>query len=350
MQLNLSPPLRARILCLVLGTAGGYLFYLLNLPLPWMMGAMTFTTIAAVSGVRIALMPRLRMVFITVLGVMLGSAFSPSVFDYIQNWLVSFCWLLAYVAIATFVVRLYYIHVAGYDAVTAYFSASPGGLSEMILVGSTFGGDEARIALAQGARILVAVAALSVGYRLFGGYAPGGIGLAGTTPLASLDMLWLAVAAVAGFFGARLIRLPAYALVGPMILSAALHIGGVTASTPPQELVAVAQVVVGSMIGARFTGLPAKLVLRGIGLAVGATLLLLGIAALLGWAVTWSTGLPFSSTLLAFAPGGLAEMSLIALALGVDVAYVSSHHVVRIFLIVVAAPLVFRLLRRRGGS
>ena len=53
--------------------------------------------------------------------------------------------------------------------------------------------------------------------------------------------------------------------------------------------------------------------------------------------------------LLAFAPGGLAEMSLIALALGIDAAYVSSHHVVRIFMIIVAAPLVFRLLGGRRG-
>lgn len=50
--------------------------------------------------------------------------------------------------------------------------------------------------------------------------------------------------------------------------------------------------------------------------------------------------------LLAFAPGGVAEMSLVALALGIDAAYVATHHVVRIFIIVVAAPLLFRLVRR----
>ena len=50
-------------------------------------------------------------------------------------------------------------------------------------------------------------------------------------------------------------------------------------------------------------------------------------------------GLPIAALVLAFAPGGLAEMSLIALALGVDPAFVSSHHVVRIFLVVVLAPL-----------
>lgn len=348
MQLPFSPPTRARILCLALGTIGGFVFQLLRLPLPWMMGAMTFTTIAAVSGIRIALMPRLRMIFITVLGTMLGSAFTPQIIDHLQFWAISFLWLCLYVIVTTYVVRLYYIRVAGYDPVTAYFSAAPGGLSEMILAGSAFGGDEARISLAHGARILVAVFVLSFGYRWFGGYAPpnGGF-IANTAPMAWYDVLWLAGAAIAGFFGARLLRLPAYALVGPMILSAALHVFGVTASKPPGELVAVAQIVVGSMIGARFTGLPLKLVLRGILLAIGATAVLLLVAVAFGFAVAVTAEMPFGSALLAFAPGGLAEMSLIALALGVDAAYVSSHHVVRIFMIVVAAPLVFRLLSHK---
>ena len=97
------------------------------------------------------------------------------------------------------------------------------------------------------------------------------------------------------------------------------------------------------MIGARFTGLPLRLVVRGIILAIGATAVLLTVAVGFGLIVEATAAMPFGSALLAFAPGGLAEMSLIALALGVDSAYVSSHHVVRIFMIVVAAPLVFRL-------
>lgn len=349
MPLILSPPIRARILCLGLGALGGAIFYLLRLPLPWMMGAMTLTTIAAVSGVRIAIMPRVRMVFVAILGIMLGSAFTPQILDHLQYWAISFLWLSLYVVVTTFLVRHYYIRFAGYDSVTAYFSAAPGGLSEMIMAGSAFGGDEARISLAHGARILVAVFVLSFGYRWLGGYTPTGTGaISNATPLNLIDLVWLTGAGVIGFFGARLIRLPAYALVGPMIVSAGLHVAGVTSSRPPAELVAVAQVVVGSMIGARFTGLPLRLVVRGIGLAVGATGILLLVAAGFGFAVDATAKMPFRSALLAFAPGGLAEMSLIALALGIDAAYVSSHHVVRIFMIVVAAPLVFRLLRRKG--
>ena len=344
MQLPFSPEIRARTLCLLLGTIGGFVFYRLHLPLPWMMGAMTFTTVAAVSGVRIALMPRVRMIFVAVLGIMLGSAFTPLIINHLQFWAISFAWLALYVIVTTYIVRIYYVRVAGYDPVTAYFAAAPGGLSEMIMAGSAFGGDEARISLAHGSRILVSVFVLSFAYRWFGGYAPPTSGLtAHAAPIEWVDVLWLLGAGFAGYFSARLLRMPAHALVGPMIASAALHVLGVTASTPPAELIAIAQIVVGSMIGARFTGLPLRLVARGIALAIGATAVLLAVAVGFGFIVEATADMPFGSALLAFAPGGLAEMSLIALALGVDSAYVSSHHVVRIFMIVVAAPLVFRL-------
>ena len=115
---------RAKATCLVLGVVGGAIFYLLNLPLPWMLGAMAATTVAAMSGVRVALMPRLRMVFIAILGIMLGSAFTPEVLRGIGAWVSSFGWLAVYVAAATAIVFAFYRRVGRYEPVTAYFSAA----------------------------------------------------------------------------------------------------------------------------------------------------------------------------------------------------------------------------------
>jgi membrane AbrB-like protein len=219
----------------------------------------------------------------------------------------------------------------------------------MILAGGAFGGDERRISLSHGARIFIAVFSLSFGYRWLGGYQP--VASAGTVVaqagLSAADWLLLSATGVAGFALARVLRVPAYALVGPMVLSAFLHGAGITHSRPPFWLVALAQIVVGSMVGARFDGVRAREVVSAVLLAAVATALLLLVAVAFGWLVNWSLDIPFAATLLAFAPGGLAEMSLIALALDIDAAYVSSHHVVRIVLIVVAAPIVFRLF---GGQ
>ena len=71
------------------------------------------------------------------------------------------------------------------------------------------------------------------------------------------------------------------------------------------------------------------------------------LAAAAAWLISTWTGLPFAAVWLAFAPGGLAEMTLISLALGIDVAFVSTHHVVRVVFMVVAAPIVFNILERR---
>ena len=56
---------------------------------------------------------------------------------------------------------------------------------------------------------------------------------------------------------------------------------------------------------------------------------------------------PADVLVLSFAPGGLAEMALIALILGIDTAFVSAMHVMRIAIVVIGAPLVFRLAGRR---
>jgi len=338
---------RAKLTTLAVGIPGGFFFYLLHLPLPWMLGSMAATTIAAVSGVRVAFMPRVRLAFIIILGIMLGSAFTPEIVQGLVTWIGSFAWLGVYIAVSTFGVWVFYRRMARYDSVTAYFAAAPGGLNEMTLAGAALGGDERRISMSHAARILIAVFILSFGYRWFGGYTPVAA-TGGSGPSDWIDWLVLVACGVVGLGVGRLLRIPAYALVGPMLLSAIVHGAGITHSRPPVWLVAAAQVVVGSLVGSRFDGVSPGVVARAVFFAVFATAVLLGLAAVFGQAVETTLGIPFAAALLAFAPGGLAEMSLIALSLDIDAAYVSSHHIVRIFVIVLVAPLIFRLLRRNG--
>ena len=132
-----------------------------------------------------------------------------------------------------------------------------------------------------------------------------------------------------------------------MIVSAAAHLSGWTAAAPPFELIAAAQVGVGSAIGCRFAGLGAKVIARIALAATGGTVILMAATLAFALALNAGLGLPIQVLVLAFAPGGTAEMSLIAIALGSDVAFVATHHIVRIFLVVVCAPLVFRLTRGR---
>ena len=52
-------------------------------------------------------------------------------------------------------------------------------------------------------------------------------------------------------------------------------------------------------------------------------------------------------TILAFAPGGQAELTILALIVGADMAFVIAHHVLRLFLVILLAPLAARVFGMR---
>jgi hypothetical protein len=158
----------------------------------------------------------------------------------------------------------------------------------------------------------------------------------------------LVLCAVAGAALARLARLPAWQLVGPMLLSAAVHLAGWTKASPPAELIALSQVIIGTAIGCRFAGTPLRFIARAMVWAAMLTVILLAVTLLCAWLLHAVTGLPTPHLILAYAPGGLAEMSLVALALAFDPSFVATHHIVRIFIVVVLAPLAFRILLRNA--
>lgn len=340
-------PWHRLLLALGLGTLGGMLFAYLRLPLPWMMGAMVVNTVAAVAGAPVALHQGLRRVMIAVLGVMLGSAFSPDILERADQWLVSLAALFLFVIIATAAVLVFLRRVGGYGPVTAYFAAAPGGLNEMILAGGAMGGDDRTISLIHSIRILLVVMTVPFWFRFAYGYEPGvapaGSGMA---DLAWVDGVLLAAAAIGGtLLGGRL-RIPAANLTGPLLVSAGIHLAGLTRALPPWELVVAAQVVTGAAIGARFAGVPVRRVMSTLVTGAGATVVMLGVTIVFALGLEKLTGLPYVVILLAFAPGGLAEMCLISLALNADTAFVSTHHLVRIVLVVIFAPVAFRIMRR----
>lgn len=344
--------LPALVLAMALGGAGGALFAALHLPLPWMLGSMSACTLASLCGARPSVPYRLRALMIGVLGIMLGSAFTPALWDQVPRWSASLA-VLGLALAATTVLCMAWLHrVAGLGAVTAYFSAAPGGLNEMVMTGTAMGGDERTIAMIHALRILLIVLTVPVAFRLITGV-PGvsmSSSMGSLLDLEGWDAAVLAACALGGVAAGRLLRFPAPGLTGPLAASAGLHLAGLTSAHLPAELVILAQVVTGAGLGSRFAGLAWRDVAATARLSLGSTALMVALSAGGAGLASWATGLPFSQLLLAFVPGGLAEMCLIALSLGQDVAFVSTHHMLRVILVIVAAPLVFRLvgrLRRR---
>jgi membrane AbrB-like protein len=342
-SLKLPPPRLYKTVAI--GAAGGAIFFYFRMPLAWMMGAMVICTIASLSGIKLQIPGLLRSIMVSVLGVLLGSTFTPEAMDKASQWPLTMLSLALYIVVLTGLLYLYFTRFQSYDPVTAFFSATPGGLNEMVIAGGAMGGDERTIALVHGARVLLVVMVIPFWFRYTDGEraitTAVGPSIAGTS---LVDIGALVICAVVGVLFGRLLRLPAYKIVGPMLVSAGVHIAGLTSSAPPWEIVAIAQVVVGSSVGARFSGVPLERVLKTIAASVGATAVMLATTVFFALVLSHVTDLAMAPIVLAFSPGGLAEMSLIALSLGIETAFVATHHAARIAIIIIAAPLVLKAL------
>ncbi len=334
---------------LSIGAMGGWIFSLFHVPLAWMLGSMITATIIAMSGGTFLERPvRLRAVMLAVLGVMLGSSFTPSVLDQVSTWFTTLSVMTIFVAVVTVVGWIGLRRLTAFDSTTSYFSAVPGGFTVMVVTGGAMGGDERTIALVHSLRIMLTVLIIPLWFRLADGVVPPEALLQQAT-IADLDTMDTAMLFALGGFGAlfgKIARIPTYALVGPMILSAVAHLAGLTSAKPPIELVNAAQVVIGTSIGCRFVGVVIREVPKTLLCGAFTGLYLLGAGALAALALEPYTGASFPALWLAFAPGGLPEMALMSIALGVDPAFVSTHHLYRIVLLLVLAPMAYGFYRR----
>ena len=353
-----SPPMSSQLLprlnhlpsiigTLCLGAGGGYVFSLMQMPLAWMIGAMVFTTIASLSGAPLKSSQSIRSLVIPVIGLMLGSSFTPTTMGGIGAWIPSLSSMIVYVIVITIVVGMLMYRYVGMGPITAFFSATPGGLATMVIVGRDAGGDERQIALTHSVRVFITVLIIPLWFKIFEDYTPGGLSALGSiVNLNFIDASVMLSCAIIGIYGGKLLRLPSAQLLGPMILSAVIHATGLTQAKPPIEILNIAQLVIGTMAGARFSGIALTKVYRVLTAAVASTVFMVGFAAIIAIFLERATGLPFRVIWLAFAPGGLAEMTLISLSLNIDPAFVSTHHLLRVLFMVLISPILFQLLRK----
>ena len=336
-------------LALTIGVLSGLLGYWLRMPLPWMLGPMIGTTTAAILGWPVRGPDKLRPIVIPVIGVLLGSGITAELFGQLGSWALTLTLLPLFLAAAAAFSYVVYRRLGRYDPVTAFYAAMPGGLNEMLILGGAAGGDEKKIALAHAARVLLVIflVVLYFGTVLGVRSGAGGRGYVPLDALSLADYLILGACAAGGVTLARRLKLPAAPVFGPMILSGAVHVAGWVEVAPPSVIVVTAQIVIGTVIGARFVGATVKEIASDLGIAAVATFGMLAIAVLFAETVARIMGMPLSQAFLAYSPGGLTEMSLLTLTLGQDIAYVSVTHIIRITVIIAIAPTVFRLALRR---
>lgn len=338
------PILYRYMLAWLIGAAGAVTFVSLGLPLPWFLGSLTFCLIASVIDAPIARPVPLGIPMRAVLGVAVGSAFTPALFGRMGGMASSLVLLIPFMLFVIGLGMVFYERIGGFDRPTAFFSAVPGGLTDMTAMAEDAGANQRAVILVQASRILVIVFSLPLWLQWHDGLAISRAvaSRAHINEVPILDLLAMLAMGAGGWWTARRIGLAGAPIVGPMLVSGILHAAGLTSAKMPIEILVVAQISVGTLLGCQFRGLTLKEFTGTMIWGAAYALLLLVITGFVADGVSRLTGFDPVSVLLGFAPGGQTELNLLAFVLGLDVAYVALHHLMRLAIVILGAQYIFR--------
>ncbi len=336
------PPRLVAFSAAIVGVAA---FWAAGLPLPFLLGPMFACLIAALAGAQMRGAPAVSDLTRTVLGVAVGASVTPELIGRLGGMAASVALVPVFVAVIGVFGYPYFRRVCGFDKPTAYYSAMPGGLQDMILFGSEAGADPRALSLVHAPRVLAIVSLvpliLSLGWDMALDGPPG----APASSVPPLELALMVVCGIAGWKIAARVGLFGASILGPMALAALASLTGFLHFRPPAEAILAAQFFIGVAVGVKYVGVTTAELKRIVLASLGYCVMLAVLSVIFAEAVFLTGAAPQVEALLAFAPGGQAEMVVIAIVAGVDVAFVVTHHLVRLIVVILGAPIAARLLR-----
>lgn len=323
---------------IAVGGAGAFIAHALGMPAPFLSGPAIAVTLSGLAGLRMDIPVQVRDVAFVFIGLTMGSGVTPEVLDSVAKWPASLGLLALSVIAIIIACRFLLMRHFGQDGRSAVLSSAPGHLSYLLGMADAGGHDVRMIAIIQSIRVLILTLSVPPIILLLGR-----ADLAPAVPPAAMEasglVLSVGLALGAGFLF-KIGRLPAAFLIGGMAISTALHLSGTVTGQIPQWMSVPAFVLLGTLIGTRFSGVTWK-ELRA---AMGAGLMVTGVAIVIAVAAALLaarlTGLPLDMMLIALAPGGVETMTAMAQLMHVDPTFVATHHVARLFLLTFLVPFV----------
>jgi len=332
---------------LALSAGGGFLAQLLNVPAGWIAGGLLAVAVASLAGFNTEFPRRLHAPVFLLLGIYAGTGVTQETIHQMQTWPASFAVLG--VSVAGVIAGSYWWLQArhGWERNTALLASLPGALSMVVAAAEVLKADLKKVAIAQSLRVLILVESIPL-VALLIGHPPGTPTLAERPVAGPLDVGIFVAAGFSASLVMRWLRVPGAWVVGGLLASAALLLTGTLDVQLPTFVIVPATIALAAITGSRFR--PGDLVVlpRIAAAALGAFAIAVAVSALGALTVTLLFGVNIIQTLLAFAPGALEALTVLAFQMNIDPAYVAAHHVVRFFALVIAVPILARWLARRA--
>ena len=343
---TLSPPVQWLGLILLAGSAG-QLLKLINMPAAMFLGPMLVAIGFGVSGATIRMNKRLFQFGQGTVGVLIGHAMSVSVLmTALESWPVMLLATLLTVVLSA-AVGLLLVRFADIPSSTAAWGTSPGAASAMVAMSEDYGADSRVVATMQYVRV-VCVVVIGALVSHFMGASSSGAQAHSTEVMQQgsslMDLgLSLAVIVVGVLLGSKL---PAGALLMPLILGGALQLSGVLEITIPQWLLPLGYGAIGCYVGLRFDRPTVQYVWRRLPMMILASLVLIVLCALSAGLIAMMMDKDYLSVYLATSPGGLDTMAIIAIDTHADVGFVLAMQTLRLFGVILTGSFLARQIIR----
>ena len=336
-----APTFPDTLRALAIGAAGAGLAWAVSAPAAVLLGPALLVSLASLGGLRLAVKRPLPEAGFVILGLGIGAGFDARAGDAILRWPLAFPVLLAMLVATLRLGRATLERGFGFDRRSAALAAAPGHLGFVLALAAESGADMTRIAVVQSIRLLaltliVPLLALAMGYRMAPALLPA------ASPASPATLALLALLGIALGRGLSRLRFPAPMLLGPLAVAAAGQLSGLAPGSPPAWLTIPAFVVLGTLLGTRFSGMdPARFratLLAGLAVTAIAT----AMSVLAALPVALALGLPPAHVIAAFSPGGFETMVALGAVMGAGPGFVAACHLARLGMLAVLIPLSLR--------
>ena len=217
------------LLIFLAGFVGGAGAFVIGAPMPFLLGgilgAAAFVLWYERSGDRLCLQVTrwVRLVFMAIIGSMIGSRFTPDVMNLLPQFWLSGLLLLPFITLSHAGSYAIMRRFGNYQPRDAYFAALPGGIVDSIALAEQAGADVRIVTAQHFTRIILVVVSVPLLFLLVEGEVVGS--LAGetlaTASYSARDVGLILVIAAAGLTLGHLARIPVAHMMGPLFLSLA---------------------------------------------------------------------------------------------------------------------------------
>ena len=337
---------------ILIGAIGGYLGTSINLPLPWLLGALLLNLFISFTSYRITFDKKIFLPVLLIIGVILAGSFNITLLYKIHLWVYSSIAMIVCTIIGAIITAVYFYKICKFKKLVSILAGMPGAF--VVIAGAInqmtdSKKESGQVVIPQATRVLFIVLILPFVFVTQVGYQE--IATHGNNPEYSLryflELIFLLAISQIGSIGLAKLKIPSAPILAAMILCGIFYTFEITTARFPDIFINIAFVFLGSAIGCRLSGLP----IREIGYysfhGFIISILLLGLAAIFAYLLQIFFGFDFMAAFLSFAPGGLHEMVVISIAYNIDPLFVTYHHFLRIFLIIFSIPFILKFFSKR---